>query len=98
MQTVVGIQKYLLLRDICGLYYKHITIVNYNSSAVKRFGASLTDDARGVNYDRHMFIVQATGGQISNLCVKVGQFLRLSYLSDMCLSSKIKFYFLQEKM
>ncbi len=28
---------------------------------VNKFGASLTDDARVVIYDRHMFIVQATG-------------------------------------
>ncbi len=27
-----------------GLYYKHITIVNYDSSIVYGFGASLTDD------------------------------------------------------
>jgi hypothetical protein len=44
-----------------GLYYKHITIVNYDSSIVNKFGASLTDDARVIIYDRHMFIVQATG-------------------------------------
>jgi hypothetical protein len=41
--------------------YKHITIVNYDSSIVYKFGASFTDDARGIIYDRHMFIVQATG-------------------------------------
>jgi hypothetical protein len=44
-----------------GLYYKHLTIVNYDSSFINKFGASLTDDARVVIYDRHMFIVQATG-------------------------------------
>jgi hypothetical protein len=49
------------LRNLtCGLYYKHITIVNYNSSIVNKFGASLTDDARVVIYNCHMFIVQAT--------------------------------------
>jgi hypothetical protein len=47
--------------DTCGLYYKHIAIVNYDSSMVKKFGASLTDDARVIIYDRHLFIVQATG-------------------------------------
>ena len=26
-----------------------------------QFGASLTDDARSVNYDRNTFIIQATG-------------------------------------
>jgi hypothetical protein len=27
-----------------------------------QFGASLTDDARSINYDRNTFIIQATGG------------------------------------
>ncbi len=45
---------------ICVLYYKHIMIVNYNSTIDNKFGASLTDDARVIMYDRHMFIVQAT--------------------------------------
>ncbi len=45
---------------ICVLYYKHIMIVNYNSTIDDKFGASLTDDARVIMYDRHMFIVQAT--------------------------------------
>jgi len=44
-----------------GLYYKHITIENYNSCVVNKFEDSLTDDARVVIYDRHMFIVQDTG-------------------------------------
>jgi hypothetical protein len=47
-------------RPICGLYYKQITIVNDNSSIINKFEASLTDDARVIIYDRHMFIVQAT--------------------------------------
>jgi len=33
------------------------------TSSVNKLGASLPDDARVVIYDRHMFIVQATGGQ-----------------------------------
>jgi hypothetical protein len=44
-----------------GLYYKHITIINYDSFVVNESGASLTDDARVVIYNRHMFIVQPTG-------------------------------------
>ncbi len=44
-----------------GGYYKQISIVNYDSSIVNKLGASLTDNARVVIYDRHMFIVQATG-------------------------------------
>jgi len=39
---------------------KHITIVNYDSSIINKFGTSLTDDARVVIYDRQMFIEQAT--------------------------------------
>ncbi len=45
---------------ICGLYYKHITVVNYDSSVVNKCVASLSDDARVVIYDRHVFVVQAT--------------------------------------
>jgi hypothetical protein len=43
-----------------GLYYKPITIVNDNSNVINKLETSLTDYARVVNYDRHMFIVQAT--------------------------------------
>jgi hypothetical protein len=39
---------------------KHTTIVNYASSIVDKLEALLTDDARVVNYDHHVFIVQAT--------------------------------------
>jgi hypothetical protein len=44
-----------------GLYYKHVTIVNYTSSVIKKLEAFHTDDARVIIYDRHVFIVQATG-------------------------------------
>jgi hypothetical protein len=44
-----------------GLYYKHMTIVNYASSVVNKLEALLTDDARVIIYDYHVFIVQATG-------------------------------------
>ena len=43
-----------------GLYYKHWTIVNDDSSVVIKWSFKLIDAARGVIYDRHMFIVQAT--------------------------------------
>jgi hypothetical protein len=52
--VVVGTQ-------ICGLYYKLMTIVNDDSRVIKKLEASLTDDARVVIYDRHMFRAQATG-------------------------------------
>ena len=37
-----------------------MTIVNDDSRVINKFEASLTDDARVIIYDRHMFIVQAT--------------------------------------
>ncbi len=46
--------------DSCGLFYKHITVINDNFSVINKFEVSLTDDARVVIYDHHMFIVQAT--------------------------------------
>jgi hypothetical protein len=45
----------------CGLYYKRTTIVNYASSIVNKLEALLTDDARVIIYDHHVFIVQVTG-------------------------------------
>jgi hypothetical protein len=44
-----------------GRYYKPMTILNDDSRLVNKLEASLTDDSRVVIYDRHMFIVQATG-------------------------------------
>ncbi len=55
----------------CGLYYKHMTIVNYASSIVNKLKALLTDDARVIIYDRHVFIVQATGLITSNSWNKI---------------------------
>ena len=45
----------------CGVYYKHITIINDDFSIINKFEASLTDDARVIIYDHHMFIVPAIG-------------------------------------
>jgi hypothetical protein len=45
----------------CGLYYKPITIVNDDSTVINKLETSLTDDARVIIYDCHIFIVQATG-------------------------------------
>ena len=53
------------------LYYKLITIVNDNSSIVNKLETLLFDDARAVIYDRHMFIVQATGPSVMKLCTAV---------------------------
>jgi hypothetical protein len=43
------------------MYYKHVMIVNDDSSILNKLGASLADDARAIIYHRHMFIVQANG-------------------------------------
>ncbi len=55
-------RAYLLwhIYDTCGLYYKPMTIVNDNSRVIHKLETSLTDDARVIIYDCHMFIVQAT--------------------------------------
>ncbi len=44
-------------REICGLYYKPMTIVNGDSGAINKLETSLTDDARVVIYSHHMFVV-----------------------------------------
>jgi hypothetical protein len=36
-------------------------IINDDSSVINKFEASLTDDARVINYNCHMFIGQARG-------------------------------------
>jgi hypothetical protein len=51
---------------ISGLYYKPMMIVDDNSRIITKLETSLTDDARVIIYDRHMFIVQVTG--LTNLC------------------------------
>jgi len=43
-----------------GLYYKHVTIVNDNSSIVSKWSFKLIDDPRVIIYDHHRFIIQAT--------------------------------------
>ncbi len=47
-------------------------VVNDDSRIINKLEASLTDDARVVIYDRHMFIVQATG---SDFVVSISQWL-----------------------
>ncbi len=55
----------------CGLYYKHITIVNYDSSIVIKFGASLIVDARVIIYNHHMFIALTCGDYAIKPCQNV---------------------------
>ncbi len=50
----------IVIIDTCGLYYKPMTIVNDDSRVINKLEASLTDGARVIIYDHHMFIVQAT--------------------------------------
>jgi hypothetical protein len=47
--------------DNSGLYYKHVKIVNDNSSIINKWSFKLIDDARVVIYDRNRFMIQATG-------------------------------------
>jgi hypothetical protein len=47
-----------------GLYYKHITIVNYDYSIISKWSSKHIDDVRVVIYDRNMFLIQATDGAI----------------------------------
>ncbi len=42
----------------CGLFYKHVTIVNDNSSVISKYSFKLSDDPRVVIYDGHRFIIQ----------------------------------------
>jgi hypothetical protein len=57
-----GCLSHLMLQN-SGLYYKPMMIINDDSRVVTKLETSLTDDARVVIYDCHMFIVQATGVQ-----------------------------------
>jgi hypothetical protein len=51
---------------VSDLYYKHMTIVNDDSSIVSGQSFKLIDDAGGVIYYCHLFIIRATGlGDIS---------------------------------
>jgi hypothetical protein len=45
--------------EVSGLFYKPMMVVNEDSRVITKLETSLTNNAI---YDRHMFIVQATGG------------------------------------
>ncbi len=51
---------FICVASPCGLYYKHLTIVNDDSSAVSKWSFNLIDDPRVIIYDRHRFKIQAT--------------------------------------
>ncbi len=46
---------------ICGLCYKHVTLVNDDSSIISKWSFKLIDAPRVIIYDRHRFIVLPTG-------------------------------------
>jgi hypothetical protein len=48
-------------------------IINDDTSVGNKFEPSLTDDTRAVIYDRHMFIVQATGVAASPANIRQGR-------------------------
>ncbi len=43
-----------------------MTVVNEDSRVITKLETSLTDNARVLIYDRHMFIAQATAGLMQN--------------------------------
>ncbi len=45
-----------IIDDSNGLCYKPMMIINDNSRVINKLEASLSDDARVVIYDRHMFM------------------------------------------
>jgi hypothetical protein len=52
--------------------YIQVTIVNDDSSVTLQIVASLSDDSRGVIYNRNMFIAQATAGHCRPLQATAG--------------------------
>ncbi len=43
------------------MYYKHVTIVNYDSSNTSKWSFKLIDDASVVIYNCNVFIIQVSG-------------------------------------
>ncbi len=59
---ISGTPKYFrYFRYFSGLCYKHMTIVNDNSSIISEQSFQLIDDSSGVIYDHRMFIIQSSG-------------------------------------
>jgi hypothetical protein len=68
------------------LYYKHVTIVNEDSSVISEQSFQPIEDARGVIYDRRMFIIQA-------IEVFLGQMLGRPFEVNRGLKNLFIFYF-----
>ncbi len=74
-----------------GLYYKHVTIINYDASVISKWSFKLIDDPRVVIYNRHRFIIQATGQAFSpNL--NIGKCWKKFYIIAFFLFSLFKIY------
>jgi hypothetical protein len=76
-----------------GLYYKPMMIENDNAKVVNKLEASLTDDAGVIIYDRHMFIVQATGLVMETKTCPFGSFFQPLRCIYMCESPVAKTHF-----
>ncbi len=62
----LGLQKVVWYKfGPCGLYYEHMTIVNDDSGVISKWSFRFIDDPRVVIYDRHWFIIQATGSTVA---------------------------------
>jgi hypothetical protein len=59
---VIFLSSLIFANKASGQYYKHITIVNDDSSVIIKGHSSLMDDAIVIIYDHNMFIILATGG------------------------------------
>ncbi len=61
LQTFVNHGRKKLYDKPNGLYYKHMTIVNDDSSGISRRDFKLIDDAIVIIYDHNIFKIQVTG-------------------------------------
>ncbi len=61
LNSFTAIKRRFLDVRISDDHYKHVMIVNNNSSCVIKWSFKLIDAARGIIYDCRMFIIQATG-------------------------------------
>jgi hypothetical protein len=61
---IATIVAFIINTMTCGLYYRHFTIVNDDTSIFIKWRVSLTDDARVIIYDHNLFIIQAIGAYL----------------------------------
>ncbi len=47
--------------SLASLYYKHMMVVNDDTSAVSKWSSKFIDNTRVVSYDHNVFVIQATG-------------------------------------